>query len=105
MYYKYNRIPGAKKIAKILSADDDPVNHKVVAKIMKEKGLKSKVCKKYKATTNSNHNMPVAPNLLNREFTAARANQKWVGDITYIATDEGWLYLVHRDLPPALQAT
>jgi len=69
------------------------VNHKVVAKIMKENGLKSKVCKKYKATTNSNHNLPVAPNVLNRDFATIAPNQKWVSDITYIATDEGWLYL------------
>ena len=60
---------------------------------MKEQGLRSKVCRKYKATTNSKHNLPVAENLLNREFTANRPNQKWVSDITYIPTDEGWLYL------------
>lgn len=60
---------------------------------MKEQGLRSKVCRKYKATTNSKHNLPVAENLLNREFTATSPNQKWVSDITYIPTDEGWLYL------------
>lgn len=60
---------------------------------MKEQGLRSKVCRKYKATTNSKHNLPVAKNLLNREFTATSPNQKWVSDITYIPTDEGWLYL------------
>ena len=46
-----------------------------------------------KATTNSNHNLPVADNVLNREFTADKPNQKWVSDITYIHTKEGWLYL------------
>lgn len=60
---------------------------------MREQGLRSKVCRKYKATTNSKHNLPVAENLLNREFTADKPNQKWVSDITYIPTDEGWLYL------------
>jgi putative transposase len=60
---------------------------------MKENGLKSKVVKKYKATTNSNHNLPVAENLLNRNFYAEKPNQKWVSDITYVPTDEGWLYL------------
>ena len=60
---------------------------------MRENGWKSKVVKKYKATTNSNHNLPVAENLLNREFTADRPNQKWVSDITYVPTDEGWLYV------------
>jgi len=60
---------------------------------MRENGWKSKVVKKYKATTNSNHNLPVAENLLKREFQADQPNQKWVSDITYIPTDEGWLYL------------
>ena len=49
--------------------------------------------KRRKITTNSNHDYPIAPNLLNREFTAERPNQKWLGDITYIPTAEGWLYL------------
>ena len=60
---------------------------------MRENNLKSKVIKKYKATTNSKHNLPVAENLLNREFRATRLNEKWVSDITYVATDEGWLYV------------
>ncbi|SHI29189.1 Integrase core domain-containing protein [Desulfosporosinus lacus DSM 15449] len=60
---------------------------------MRENGIRSKTVKKYKATTNSNHNLPVAENLLNRNFSADKPNQKWVSDITYISTDEGWLYL------------
>ena len=60
---------------------------------MRENGWKSKVVKKYKATTNSNHNLPVAENLLNQDFTTQKSNEKWVSDITYIPTDEGWLYL------------
>ena len=60
---------------------------------MKKHGIQAKRKKKFKATTNSKHNLPVAPNLLNRKFTAMKPNQTWVGDITYIATDEGWLYL------------
>ena len=77
----------------MLSTEGEAVNHKIVAKIMKENSWRSKVCKKHKATTDSRHNMPVAPNVLNRDFNAERPNQKWVSDITYIATDEGWLYL------------
>ena len=46
----------------------------------------------FKITTNSKHNYAVSPNILNRDFTAVKPNQKWVGDITYIHTDEGWLY-------------
>ncbi len=66
---------------------------KRVARLMRADGLRGKAARKYKATTNSNHNLPVAPNLLEQDFTATSPNQKWVSDITYIATDEGWLYL------------
>ena len=55
--------------------------------------LKAKAKKKFKVTTDSKHNLPVAPNLLNRNFTAYAPNQKWCGDISYIWTDEGWMYL------------
>ena len=51
------------------------------------------MAKKFKAATNSRHNLPVAPNLLQQDFTATSPNQKYVGDITYLWTDEGWLYL------------
>jgi len=77
----------------MLSKPGNPVGRRLVADIMRENGWQSRVVKKYKATTNSNHNLPVAENLLNREFTADRPNQKWVSDITYVATDEGWLYV------------
>ena len=62
--------------------------------IMKELGLVAKSKKRYKInTTDSNHNLPIAPNLLNRDFYASQADEKYVGDITYIPTQEGWLYL------------
>lgn len=50
-------------------------------------------CTMYKMTTNSKHNYPVAPNLLDRQFIAEHPNQKWLTDITYVPTREGWLYL------------
>lgn len=64
-----------------------------VAHSLRRQGLRAKGARKYKATTNSNHGLPVAPNLLQQDFSAMRPNQKWVCDITYINTDEGWLYL------------
>lgn len=64
-----------------------------MARIMKELGLKSRTVKKYKATTNSKHNLPVADNVLNQKFSAQRPNEVWMTDITYVPTDEGWLYL------------
>jgi len=54
-------------------------------------GIKSKVARKYRDTTDSNHSLSVAENLLNREFHAEKRNQKWVSDITCVWSDEGWL--------------
>ena len=87
-FFSNRQIPGARKIARKLK-----VGRKLVSKIMRDNGWIPRVVKKYKATTNSKHNLPVAENLLNREFTAERPNQKWVSDITYVPTDEGWLYV------------
>ena len=64
-----------------------------VARLMREHGLKGKRVKKYQVTTDSKHNYPVAPNLLNRQFDVSCPNRVWVSDITYIRTSEGWLYL------------
>ena len=64
-----------------------------VAKRMRQQGLVAKAARKFKATTNSKHNFPVAENLLEQNFTAAKPNQTWVSDITYLATAEGWVYL------------
>jgi transposase InsO family protein len=64
-----------------------------VARRMKNMGLRAIQAKKFKVTTDSNHNKPVAPDLVEQDFTATKANEKWVSDITYIWTDEGWMYL------------
>jgi transposase InsO family protein len=84
---------GAPRITKEISTPEAPGNHKRVARIMREKGWKAKAAKRFKATTNSRHNLPVAPNLLEQNFEAELPDQKWVTDITYIWTAEGWLYL------------
>lgn len=68
-------------------------DRKTVAASMKRQNLRAKAARKYKATTSSNHDLPVAPNLLQQNFIAEAPNQKWVSDITYLWTDEGWLYL------------
>ena len=69
------------------------VGRNFVANRMRSMGLRAKAARKYKATTNSNHSLPVARNLLLQNFNATAPNEKWVSDITYIWTDEGWLYL------------
>ena len=58
-------------------------DRKTIASSMRRQGLRAKAAKKFKVTTNSKHNLPVAPNLLQRQFTAKPPNQKYVGDITY----------------------
>ena len=68
-------------------------NRKTVAKSMNRQGLVAKAARKFKATTDSDHGMPVAPSLLAQDFSAIAPNQKWVCDITYLWTGEGWLYL------------
>ena len=85
---------GPKRMAAQISRDmGKPVNHKRVERIMRENGLHTKYRRKYKATTYSGHKLPVAKNVLNRQFEAAHPGEKMVSDITYIPTDEGWLYL------------
>jgi len=64
-----------------------------VARLMRAAGIAAKQQRKYAATTDSRHNLPVATNLLERRFNVAAPNTVWVGDITYIPTHEGWLYL------------
>lgn len=87
------RLYGSPKIAQVLRQQGVRVSEKTVARIMKQLGLKSRTVKTYKATTNSNHNLPVHDNVLNQQFTAQAPNQVWMADITYVSTDEGWLYV------------
>lgn len=88
------RIYGAPKIRNELLKQGVKLNRKTVAKIMRESSIRSKVAKKFKVrTTDSNHAHPVAPNVLDRQFSAEKPDAAWLCDITYIPTREGWLYL------------
>ena len=70
-----------------------------IKRIRKKFGIRCKQKKKFKATTDSKHTLPVAENVLGQQFKVSRPNAVWVGDITYVPTDEGWLYLAgHKDL-------
>jgi len=84
---------GAPRITAELREDGHRYDEKTVARSLRRQSLRARGARKFKATTNSNHNLPVAPNLLEQDFTASGPNLKWVQDITYLATDEGWLYL------------
>lgn len=69
------------------------VGHRRVGRLMKENGICIVRTRKHKATTDSNHRFNISPNLLDQDFYASEQNQKWAGDISYIWTREGWLYL------------
>lgn len=93
IHEKKNRTYGSRKMTIEIRRNGKVINHKRVERIMKREGIRSKLAKKFKATTNSKHTLPVAENILNREFTAEKPHQKMVSDITYLWTDEGWLYI------------
>jgi putative transposase len=92
--HKENRgVYGSPRIHADLMDRKTHVSENRVARLMRENGIAAKQKKKYKATTDSNHTLPVAPNILERDFEASGPNQKWLADISYIPTREGWLYL------------
>ena len=80
-------------LTKELNADGIKVSRSRIARLMGDNGIKSIMKRKYRVTTNSNHLYPVNPNLLLRDFSTTGTGEKWVSDITYIRTGEGWLYL------------
>ena len=92
-FYARKGRSGSPRLARDLNDAGHPYDRKTIAESMRRQGLRAKAAKKFKATTNSKHNLPVAPNLLQQDFSATSPNQKYVGDITYLWTEEGWLYL------------
>ena len=84
---------GRPRMTEELKEQGFDIGHRRVGRLMAENGIKVKRNKKFKATTDSDHTFSIAPNFLNQDFTADRPNQKWAGDISYIWTREGWLYL------------
>jgi putative transposase len=80
--------------AEITAVVGQRVNHKRVGRVMREHGLQSHKRRRFRVvTTDSKHAHPVAPNVLQRQFEADAPNRKWLADITYVPTDEGWLYV------------
>lgn len=84
---------GWPRVWKKLLAQCIRVSKDRVQRLMKLHGIKARTKRRFKATTDSKHNLPVAPNLLQRDFSPAKPDQVWTTDITYLWTDEGWLYL------------
>lgn len=84
---------GSPRIHRALRARDIRLSRKRVARLMAENGLRARFKRRFVRTTDSRHALPVAKNILNREFTPAAPNRVWASDITYIPTGERWLYL------------
>ena len=84
---------GSPRIYQELKACGIPVSKGRVERLMREHGLRGRHKRRFKATTDSKHTLPVAPNRLEQNFVTERPDQAWTADITYIATAEGWLYL------------
>ena len=93
IYQKSRRTYGSPRVHVELRAAGVVCNRKRVARLMRQEGLQGRRKRRKAVTTDSKHAYPVASNRLNREFGAAAPNEKWVADITYIPTQEGWLYL------------
>ena len=84
---------GVRRVHAALKRNGMRVNKKVVQKLMHNHELKPKRRRRFRSTTDSNHSLPISENVLQRQFQVERSNQVWVSDITYIDTQEGWLYL------------
>jgi len=93
LFHRHRGRYGAPRLTEELRELGHPCDEKTVAGSLRRQGLRARAARRFKATTNSRHNLPVAPNLLEQDFTAAKANEKWVQDITYLWTEQGWLYL------------
>jgi transposase InsO family protein len=84
---------GSRRIQNRLAQRGIEISRKRIARLMDLAGLRCKIKRKFKVTTDSNHNLYITPNLLERQFHVTSPNRVWVGDITYIHTRNGWLYL------------
>lgn len=93
IYNQHKKRYGAPRITRALQSQKEVCSHTRVARRMKTLGLVAVAKKKFKVTTDSEHNLPVYKNVLNRNFSTTAINQKYACDITYVRTQEGWLYL------------
>jgi transposase InsO family protein len=93
VYHDNQGVYGSPRIHAELKAQGKACSKNRVARLMRLRHLRARQVRRFKVTTKRDKSHPVAPNLLKRDFVADRPNQKWLGDITYIPTQEGWLYL------------
>lgn len=99
IHQENRRVYGSPRVTAELKAQGVSCSRNRVARLMKVNGIAARTKRKFKVTTGSKHQFPIAPNLLLQSFNADYPNRVWVSDITYIATGEGWLYLaIVKDL-------
>jgi putative transposase len=84
---------GSPRIQLALKDRGIPIGRQRVIRLMNELGINAQLKRQYVTTTDSNHNLPIAENVLNRNFTTTEPDKVWLADITYIPTEQGWLYL------------
>ncbi len=92
-HVKSRQTYGSPRIQAEIKSQGDYYSRKRIARLMQQEGIQAKMKKRFKKTTKVNPKAKVAPNLLNQNFAADKPNQRWVADITYIATAQGWLYV------------
>jgi transposase InsO family protein len=90
---KSGRRYGSPRVHRALRSKGIRVSRKTVESVMREKGIVGRKKRRFQRTTDSNHPSPIAPNIVQRDFEPAEPNKVWAGDVTYIATGEGWAYL------------
>jgi transposase InsO family protein len=93
IHAEYKGAYGSPRVIRELRDRGFPVSKGRVERLMRENGIRARHKRRYKATTDSRHGLPVAPNLLDRQFQPSAPNQVWTSDITYLWSTEGWLYL------------
>lgn len=93
LFYESRGTYGSRRIKRALYRQGFIVSRRRIARLMRLQGLSCKTKKKFRVTTDSKHVLPIAANLLNRQFLIDQPNKRYVGDITYIDTSSGWLYL------------
>ena len=93
IWLKSGKTYGSPRIHQQLLREGEQLSRRRVARLMRKEGLQSQIRPKWVATTDSKHQLPVAPNRLDQEFASERLGQVWVSDITYIPSSQGWLYL------------
>lgn len=93
VWLKSGKTYGSPRIHQQLLRDGESASRPRVARLMRKEGIQSQIRPKWVTTTDSKHELPVAPNLLEQDFTADQLGQVWVSDITYIPSNQGWLYL------------